>query len=132
MGLPKSAMSIFGLFIIVAWLTGLLYGSVNPQQKAIDEANQQLLNNLGNSLTTNTTTQSSLPIVGDSLNTISMVFGIIFNLLGLTFGFLASMVMTFFLFIYAMTGIPVLISGIFISLISVGLIFALLSKIIDR
>lgn len=131
MGLPRSAMSIFGLFIIVAWLTGLLYGSVSPEQEAIDSANQQLLNNLGNATTTNTNS-SGLPIVGDSLNTISMVFGVIFNLIGLLFGFLASMILTFFLFLKAITGIPVLISGILISLISVGLIFALLSKVIDR
>lgn len=131
MGLPKSAMAIIGMFIMVAWLVGLMLGSIDPRQQAIDEANKQMLNNLGSSINTNTS-NSGLPFIGNSLDTLSQVFGVILNLIGLTFGFLAGVVLTFLIFIYAMTTIPPLISGIFISLILSGLIFALLSKVIDR
>jgi hypothetical protein len=125
--IPRTAVSIFGFILLSGLLIAMVYGTVDDfggNMKNVNSVTSQASNTIKNS----TAVLQKNPGVYDY---ISAVFSILFGVLTVLVSTFALLFVSTALFIVSVSGIPFIISGIFIALISLGTIFALLSKIIS-
>lgn len=122
-----NAMSTFLFIILVGWLVSLLpiFGGQAPLDPIIDTAEEAQTNMVN--------AASGLNQTSGTYESITSVFSIIWNIIVMVITFIAGIFISMATFITVMLGLPVILSGVIIVVISVGMIFSLIKIIIpDR
>ncbi len=135
--LPKTTMGLIGFIILVGFIAGNMFGSLqsDPLVNVASTAQKNIvsasgcLSGGGNSSSGNI--GSSGTCNDQWFGAIGAVFSIVYNVLLMIFIFLSGIFLSFVSFIAVLTGLPIWIATPLISLMSVGLIFSILSKVID-
>jgi hypothetical protein len=120
---PKTAVGIISLAVFVGYLVNLIFNQ-KTNTNAVTQLTQTSQNNL----------VKALEQINNGTSFTDVIFGIgsfIVNFFIMLGGFIAGIFISFATFITALTGLPVVISQIIIAIISIGLFFALLSKVIQ-
>ena len=126
--LPKTAIGLIGFIIFSTWLISLMFAQQSPilsQVSSMTQNAQTNIVNAGNQVKNSTGGWSG------TYDSISGVFIIGYNLFIMVFGYIAELWLDVALFASAITDLPLNISVILLAMVSVGLIFALLSKVIE-
>lgn len=123
---PKSAVGLVGLFIFTAWLTSQAFPP-SPELEAILDITTTAQTNIEVATEGITSESGGFSIIGS----VGAVFSILFNLFIMAVGFIGTIFLSLVMFVTSISGLPSQISQIIIISISVGFIFALLSKLIE-
>lgn len=125
-GLPRTAVGIIGLVIFVGWLVALVYVGTPGATNLQDEINQAQAAQMN-------IANSAKDLTGSSglYGSITAVFSVAFNLIVVIFSFFLMIFSSIAGFTSMILGIPFLISGIFLALLMIGLMFAIISKIVE-
>lgn len=120
---PKTAVGLTSLAVFVGYLVNLILNQ-NAKPNSITTTTQTAQNNL----------VSALNQIDNGTSWTDTLFGIlsfIGNFLVMLAGFIAGIFISFAVFITQISGLPVVISQLLIAILTIGLMFALLSKVIQ-
>ena len=125
--LPKTAVGLVGMFVFTAWLVGQVYTDRFPQLQLINDITTGAQENIAAAAEGVTASSGGFDIIGS----IGAVGTVLFNLFVMLVAFVGSIFISSAMFVTALTDLPIQISEILITLISVGFIFTLISKLVD-
>lgn len=133
MGLPRTAVGIIGFMLFTGWLIAMMF---TPSDSTLHDTNQNIANTQKDLAEAAKNTASNLSGTdvgwfGNTYGSITGFFQVALNLVILIANFLLVIFASFAAVISTITFLPVEISEILIMLLSIGLIFALLSKVIE-
>jgi Na+/melibiose symporter-like transporter len=120
---PKTAAGLVSLGVFVGYLSKLILNQ-NTQPDSITKTTQNAQIGLVNALNQ----------INNGTSYTDAIFGIlnfVGNFLVMLAGFVAGIFISFAVFITTVSGLPIVISQILITIFTLGLMFALLSKVIQ-
>jgi hypothetical protein len=122
MGFPKTLMGLIAMMVFVGYLVSLMFGGkyVNNYTDRIQTA-QTNIQNAANGINESTSI----------LGSVNSFFSIFVNFFVMVIGLIIGIFVSLATFISTVTLLPIVISQIIVAVVSIGIIFAILSKVIQ-
>ena len=122
MSLPKTTLGLITMMVFMGFLFSLIYSNEykNPYMDTVTDSEQAIVN-ASNGINGSQGTYES----------ITSVFAIGYNLIVMILGLIAGIFVSLSIFLSTMTLLPVWISQVVIALTSIGIMFSIISKVVN-